>query len=60
MPGVRGLRIPRVTHPLARGIKVFRWTPGAAILGIRNPKQNRVYLNAAALAVLGIALDFRG
>ena len=39
-------------------IEVFcaRWAPGAAILGIRNPKRTLVHLNAEALAALGVTL----
>ena len=40
-------------------IEVFcaRWSPGAAILGIRDPQRNGVHLNAKALAKLGVTLD---
>jgi hypothetical protein len=34
-----------------------RWTPGAVVLGIRDPKQNGVHLNAKALTALGVTLD---
>ena len=40
-------------------IEVFcaRWTPAAAILGIRDSTRNLVHLNANALAALGVTLD---
>ena len=40
-------------------IEVFcaRWSPGAAILGIRDTKRNLVHLNSKALAKLGVTLD---
>ena len=40
-------------------IEVFcaRWSPGAAILGIRDTQRNGVHLNAKALAKLGVTLD---
>lgn len=34
-----------------------RWTPGAAILGVRDPRRNRVHLDAQALDALGVTLD---
>ena len=34
-----------------------RWSPGAAILGIRDTRRNVVHLNAEALAALGVTLD---
>jgi hypothetical protein len=39
-------------------VEVFcaRWAPGAAILGIRNPKRHVVHLNSKALAALGVTL----
>ena len=40
-------------------IEVFcaRWSPGAAILGIRDTRRNLVHLNSRALATLGVTLD---
>ncbi len=40
-------------------IEVFcaRWSPGAAILGIRDPKRKVVHLHSKALAALGVTLD---
>ena len=40
-------------------IEVFctRWSPGAAILGVRNSRRNLVHLNSKALAALGVTLD---
>ena len=40
-------------------IEVFcaRWTPGAAILGIRDTRRKTVHLNSRALAALGVTLD---
>ncbi len=40
-------------------IEVFcsKWSPGAAILGIRDPKRKVVHLHSKALAALGITLD---
>ena len=40
-------------------IEVFcaRWSPGAAILGIRDTGRNLVHLNSKALAKLGVSLD---
>ena len=40
-------------------IEVFsaRWSPGAAILGVRDTRRNLVHLNAKALAKLGVTLD---
>ena len=40
-------------------IEVFcaRWSPGAAILGVRNTRRNLVHLNSKALAALGVTLD---
>ena len=40
-------------------IEVFcaRWSPGATILGVRDPRRNLVHLNSKALAALGITLD---
>ncbi len=40
-------------------IEVFsaRWTPGAAILGIRDARSKVVHLNSKALAALGVTLD---
>lgn len=34
-----------------------RWTPGAAILGIRDTWRKRVHLNSKGLAALGVTLD---
>jgi hypothetical protein len=60
--------LPRATRSAPRDrwgflikavIEVFcaRWTPGAAILGIRDPKRKLVHLNSKALATLGVTLD---
>ncbi len=60
--------LPRATRSTPRDrwgllvkaiLEVFyaRWSPGAAILGIRDPKQKVVHLHSIALAALGIALD---
>ncbi len=40
-------------------IEVFcaRWSPGAAILGIRDPKRKVVHLHSKAVAALGVTLD---
>ena len=40
-------------------IEVFcaRWSPGAAILGVRDTRRNLVRLNSKALATLGVTLD---
>ena len=40
-------------------IEVFcaRWTPGAAILGVRDDRRNIVHLDAQAVAALGVTLD---
>ena len=40
-------------------IEVFcaRWSPGAAILGVRDARRNLVHLNSKALAKLGVTLD---
>lgn len=40
-------------------VEVFcaRWTPGAAILGVRDSRSNLVHLNSQALAALGVTLD---
>ena len=40
-------------------IEVFcaRWSPGAAILGIRDTRRKVVHLNSKALAALGVTLD---
>ncbi len=40
-------------------VEVFcaRWSPGAAILGIRAPKRKVVHLHSKALAALGVTLD---
>ena len=40
-------------------IEVFcaRWSPSAAILGIRDPKRKVVHLHSTALASLGVSLD---
>ena len=40
-------------------IEVFctRWSPGAAILGVRDSRRNIVHLNSKALAALGVTLD---
>jgi len=40
-------------------IEVFcaRWTPGAAILGIRDTRRKAVHLDSRALAALGVTLD---
>jgi hypothetical protein len=40
-------------------IEVFcaRWSPGAAILGIRDTRRNGVHLNPTALAKLGVTFD---
>ena len=40
-------------------IEVFcaHWTPGAAILGVRDSRRNNVHLNSKALAALGVTLD---
>ena len=40
-------------------IEVFcaRWSPGAAILGIRDSKRKVVHLHSKALAALGVTLD---
>ncbi len=40
-------------------IEVFcaRWSPGAAILGVRDTRRNVVHLNSKALAKLGVTLD---
>ncbi len=59
---------PRATSSTARDrwgllvkaiIEVFcaRWSPGAAILGIRDPKRKVVHLHSKALAALGVTLD---
>ena len=34
-----------------------RWSPGAAILGIRDTRRKLVHLNSNALAALGVTLD---
>jgi hypothetical protein len=40
-------------------IEVFcaRWTPGAAILGVRDDRRNMVHLDAQALTALGVTMD---
>ena len=40
-------------------VEVFyaRWTPGAAILGVRDSRRNIVHLNSKALAALGVTLN---
>jgi hypothetical protein len=40
-------------------VEVFcaRWSPGAAILGIRDPKRKVIHLHSEALAALGVILD---
>lgn len=41
-------------------IEVFcaRWSPGAAILGVRNSRRDVVHLNSKAVAAIGVTLDF--
>ena len=54
-------RTPRVRWGLLVKaiIEVFcaRWSPGAVILGVRDPRRNLVHLNAKALVTLGVTLD---
>ena len=60
LPGVRrSTRGDRWGLLVKAIIEVFcaRWSPGAAILGIRNTKRNVVHLNSKALAALGVTLD---
>ncbi len=46
-------------HLVKAIIEVFcaRWSPGAAVLGIRDTKRSLVRLNSKALAILGVTLD---
>lgn len=60
LPGTTG-SIPRDRWGLLvkAVVEVFcaRWTPGAAILGVRDTRRNLFHLNSKALAKLGVTLD---